>query len=147
MPIDLGPRPPEQDDVIFVVESDEVVRSALHFILDDQNETHSFAGLEPALAKAANRTPNVILLGVGMVQTNGERKLAEIAARLPGARILMVADSAGDPLAVACLTWGAHGVLGKPISFDSVRRKVDGLLRPRALSPTLLSLLPLSAAW
>jgi DNA-binding response OmpR family regulator len=147
MPIELGPLPSQQDGIIFVVESDEVVRSALHFILDDQNETHSFASLEPALANTSTRTPNVILLGIGMVLTNGERKLAEIAARLPGVRILIVADTVSDPLAVACLGWGAHGVLGKPISFDSVRRRVDGLLRPRALSPALLGLLPLSAAW
>lgn len=147
MPIDLAPLPPEQDGIIFVVESDEVVRSALHFILDDQNETHSFASLEAAFAKATSRKPNVMLLGIGMAQNNGERILAEIAVRLPSARILIVADSVSDPLAVACLKWGAHGVLGKPISFDSVRRKVDGLLQPRALSPTLLGLLPLSAAW
>ncbi len=147
MPIDLEPLHPEQDDIIFVVEDDEVIRSALHFILDDQNETHSFASLDRAFTKAASRKPNAILLGIGMVQNNGERILAEIVMRLPGTRILIVADSVNDPIAVASLKWGAHDVLGKPISFDSVRRKVDALLRPLELSPTLLGLLPLSAAW
>ncbi len=146
MPIDLEPLHPEQDDIIFVVEDDEVIRSALHFILDDQNETHSFASLDRAFTKAASRKPNAILLGIGMVQNNGERILAEIVMRLPGTRILIVADSVNDPIAVASLKWGAHDVLGKPISFDSVRRKVDALLRPLELSPTLLGLLPLSAA-
>ncbi len=51
MPIDLKPSLSEQDDIIFVVEGDEVVRSALHFILDDQNETHSFANLDQALCQ------------------------------------------------------------------------------------------------
>jgi len=147
MPIDLKPLLPEQDDIIFVVEDDEVIRSALHFILDDQNETHSFASLDQAFAKATGRKPNAILLGIGMLQNNGERILAEIVMRLPGTRILIVADSVNDPIAVASLKWGAHDVLGKPISFDSVRRKVDALLRPHELSPALLGLLPLSAAW
>ena len=147
MPIDLEPLHPEQDDIIFVVEDDEVIRSALHFILDDQNETRSFASLDRAFTKAASRKPNAILLGIGMVQNNGERILAEIVMRLPGTRILIVADSVNDPIAIASLKWGAHDVLGKPISFDSVRRKVDALLRPLELSPTLLGLLPLSAAW
>ena len=147
MPIDLEPLLPEQDDIIFVVEDDEVIRSALHFILDDQNETHSFASLDRAFTKAASRKPNAILLGIGMVQNNGERILAEIVMQLPGTRILIVADSVNDPIAVASLKWGAHGVLGKPISFDSVRRKVDALLRSHELSPTMLGLLPLSAAW
>ncbi len=147
MPIDLKPLLSEQDDIIFVVEGDEVVRSALHFILDDQNETHSFANLDQAFAKATDRTPNIVLLGIGFVQNNGERALADIAMRLPGTRILIVANSVNDPIARASLRWGAHDVLGKPITFDSVRGRVDALLQPRELSPTMLGLLPLSAAW
>ncbi len=147
MPIDLKPLLSEQDDIIFVVEGDEVVRSALHFILDDQNETHSFANLDQAFAKATDRTPNIVLLGIGFVQNNGERALADIAMRLPGTRILIVANSVNDPIARASLRWGAHDVLGKPMTFDSVRGRVDALLQPRELSPTMLGLLPLSAAW
>jgi DNA-binding NtrC family response regulator len=147
MPIDLKPLLSEQDDIIFVVEGDEVVRSALHFILDDQNETHSFANLQRAFAKAADRTPNIVLLGIGFVQNNGERALADIAIRLPGTRILIVANSVNDPIARASLRWGAHDVLGKPIAFDSVRGKVDALLERHEISPTMLGLLPQSAAW
>ena len=147
MPIDLKPSLPEQDDIIFVVEGDEVVRSALHFILDDQNDIHSFANLDQAFAKAADRTPIIMLLGIGFVENNGERALAEIAMRLPGTKILIVANSVNDPIARASLRWGAHDVLGKPISFDSVRGKVDALLDRRDISPTMLGLLPQSAVW
>jgi len=147
MPIDLKPLLPEQDDIIFVVEGDEVVRSALHFILDDRNETHSFANLDQAFAKAADREPNIVVLGIGFVENNGERALAGIAMRLPGTKILIVANSVNDPIARASLRWGAHDVLGKPISFDSVRGKVDTLLDRHEISPTMLGLLPQSAAW
>jgi len=147
MPIDLKPLLSEQDDTIFVVERDEVVRSALHFILDDRNETHSFANLEQAYTKASDRAPSLILLGIGSVQDNGERALAEIAIRLPGTRILIVANSVNDPIARASLRWGAHDVLGRPISFDSVRGKVDALLGRPEISPIMLGLLPQSAAW
>jgi len=142
MPIDLKPLLSEQDDIIFVVEGDEVVRSALHFILDDRNETHSFANLDQAFAKAAGRAPNIVVLGIGFVENNGERALAEIAMRLPGAKILIAANSVNDPIARASLRWGAHDVLGKPISFDSVRGKVDALLDHREISPTMRGLLP-----
>lgn len=147
MPIDLQPSPPEQNDVIFVIESDEVVRSALHFILDDQNETHSFGALDPAFDKAAEVTPDLVSLGIGFVKNGAERVLAEIERRFPGAKIMIVADCAHDPVAIACLKWGAHGILGKPIAFDSVCCKVDALLGRHAISPDLLGLLPLSAAW
>jgi len=142
MPIDSKALLSEQDDIIFVVEADEVVRSALHFILDDRNETHSFANLDKAFAKAADRAPNIVVLGIGFVENNGERALAEIAMRLPGTKILIVANSVNNPIARASLRWGAHDVLGKPISFDSVRGKVDAVLDRHELSPTMLGVLP-----
>jgi DNA-binding response OmpR family regulator len=152
MPIDLEPFFSEDDDIIFVVEGDEVIRSALHFILDDQNETYSFATLDLAFAKAAdlkarNSAPSLVLLGVDLLKNNGERALAEIARQLPGTRILIVANSVNDPLALTGLEWGAHDVLGKPISFDSVHRRVDAMLRRQKASPAMIGLLPPSAAW
>jgi DNA-binding response OmpR family regulator len=152
MPIDLEPLLSEDDDIIFVVEGDEVIRSALHFILDDQNETHSFANLDLAFAKVADlkarhSAPSLVLLGVDLLKNNGERTVAEVTRLLPGARILIVANSVNDPLALTGLEWGAHDVLGKPISFDSVQRRVDALLRRQKASPAMLGLLPPSAAW
>jgi len=152
MPIDLEPFLSEQDDIIFVVEGDEVIRSALHFILDDQYETHSFASLDLAFAKVAelkagDSAPSLVLLGVDLLKNSGERAVAEIAGQLSGTRILIVANSVKDPLALAGLEWGADDVLGKPISFDSVHRRVDALLRCQKASPAMLGLLPPSAAW
>lgn len=132
---------------IFVVESDEVIRSALQFILRDHYATHGFKSLEQALLMGAELTPDIVLLGVGFVQNNGEQTLAELLLRLPGTRILIVADSVNDPRARASLQWGAHDVLGKPIAIDSVRSKVDALIRRHDISPAMLGLLPQSAAW
>lgn len=145
MPIDL--ELPQEDEIIFVVEGDEVIRSALHFILDDQNETHSFASPNLALAKAMDVTPDLVLLGVDFLQDDGESALTEFARRLRGAKIMIVANSIHDPLARKGLKWGAHDVLGKPITFDSVHRRVDALLGRESMSHALLGLLPPSAAW
>jgi len=152
MPIDLSAYLREEDDIIFVIEGDEVIRSALHFIQDDQNETYSFATLGLAFAKAADLkarglAPGLVLLGVDLLKNNGERVVAGIARQLPGARILIVANSVHDALALTSLEWGAHDVLGKPISFDSVRGRVDALLRRQKTSPAMLGLLLPSAAW
>jgi len=147
MPIDLIPFPPGEDDIIFVIEADEVIRSALHFILDDHSETHSFAAIDLAYARAGDMTPDLVLLGIDFLKNDGEGAVAGIAGRLPGAKILIVANSVNDPLALKALEWGAHDVLGKPISFDSVHRRVDGLLRRQRVSPALLGLLHPSAAW
>ena len=147
MRINYEPSHSVETNRIFVVESDEVVRSALQFILDDRGDTYGYTRLDLAFAEAADLTPDIVLLGIGFVQSNGERALAAIATRWPGTKILIVADSVSDPLALAGLKWGAHDVLGKPITFDGVHGKVDALLGQRRLSTALIGLLPLSAAW
>jgi DNA-binding NarL/FixJ family response regulator len=141
-----GPSYSAKANCIYVVESDDVVRSALQFILD-RDDTRGFASLGQAIAEAPHVTPDVVLLGVGFVQTNGERLLAEIARHWPGVKILIVANSVNDRLARTSLKWGAHDVLGKPITFEGVRGKVASLLADQTITPALLSLLPQSAAW
>ena len=147
MPIDLVPFPQGEDDIIFVIEADEVIRSALHFILTDQCETHSFATLDLAFARAGDVSPDLVLLGIETLKDDGERAVAAIASRLPGVKIMIVANSVNEPLALKALEWGAHNVLGKPISFDSVHGRVNGLLRRQKISAAMMALLPPSAAW
>jgi len=125
---------------IFVVEDDEIIRSALQFMLHDENETHELASLDQAFAKGRDWKPDLILLGVSIVRARGVGVLAEIAAKTPGAKVLIVAESTDDPVGLACLKSGAHGVLGKPITIEAVRFKVDVLLGRRKLP-----IVPLSA--
>jgi DNA-binding response OmpR family regulator len=147
MRTNFEPSSPVATERIFVVESDEVVRSALQFILDDVGETRAFTDLEQAFAQAGDLAPEIVLLGIGLLRSNGACAVAEVARRWIGVRILIVANSEQDPLALAALKLGAHDVLGKPITVDGVRGKVDTLLGPKRHSPAMLGLLPLSAAW
>ncbi len=112
MPIDLEPLLTEKSGTIFVVERDEVIRSALHFILDDQNQTYSFSGVDPACAKGRIVAPDLVLLGIDFFRSDGERVLAIIKRALPGAKILMVANSENDPLARASLACGSSRCAG-----------------------------------
>jgi len=116
---------------VFVVDNDEIARAALQFILHDENETHELASLEQAFAKGAAGRPDLILLGLGIVREQGTGVLGEIAARFPGVKILLVTDLANDALAKSCLGSGAQGLLAKPLTVESVRRKVDLLLGRR----------------
>lgn len=113
---------------IFVVETDEIIRSVLKFILHNENETHALTSLEQAYAEGRKRQPDLVLLGLSIVKDEGVSVLGDMAAHLPGAKILLVADSADEPLALAGLGSGAHAVLGKPITIETVLRAADVLL-------------------
>jgi CheY-like chemotaxis protein len=113
---------------IFVVDSNEIDRAVLQFMLQDENETHELPSLDAAFVKAKDWKPNLILLGLDLVKDSGVGVLAGIASAMPGARILVVTETAADPLAQACLKSGANGLLSKPLRVESVREKVDHLL-------------------
>lgn len=113
---------------IFVVDSDEITRAALQFMLHDENETHELAGLQVAFAKGAEWEPDLLLLGLAIVLAGGTGILGEIAARLPRTKVILVAEAGQDGLAQSYLKSGAHGVIVKPLTVEFVRRKVDMLL-------------------
>jgi DNA-binding NarL/FixJ family response regulator len=110
---------------IFVIEAEQVVRTALHYILREEHEAHAFATIEEAVCQGPDGQPSVVLLGIGMVRNKGLHFLTELASWLRDAKILLVADSTSDPLALAGLKGGAHGIVGKPISTESVRNAVQ----------------------
>jgi len=117
---------------VFVVDPDEITRAALQFMLHDENETHEIGSVGQAYAKAVDWKPDVILLGVALVREHGVEVLNEIRERISGVRIAVVVDSTTDETARDSLKRGAHSLLAKPFTIESVRRKVDILLGRRA---------------
>ncbi|MGO9675429.1 MAG: response regulator transcription factor [Methylocella sp.] len=117
---------------IFVVDDDEIIRAALQFMLHDENETHEVASLDIAFAKAAEWKPDLILLAASIVRGAGVGALSQIREKIAGVKILVVVDSPKDEIARQCLSAGAHAVIAKPLTIESVRERVDVLLGRRA---------------
>ena len=115
---------------IFVVDEDEVTRAALQFMLHDEIETHELASLEAAYEKGTSwLTPDLLLIGVGILAARGLEVLDEIAGHFPKARILVVAGMDEEELALEAIKSGAaHGALVKPLRLEAVRQKVDTIL-------------------
>jgi DNA-binding response OmpR family regulator len=125
---------------VFVVDSDEVTRAALQFILHDENETHELAGLEEAFARSEGRRVDLLLLGSAIVEEKGMGVLGEAKAGLPGSKVLVVmkgaaTDASTKEFAQRCTSAGADGVLLKPFTVESVRQRVDNILGRRIAGP------------
>jgi len=110
---------------LFVVDTDEINRMALQFMLHDENETHDLPSLEAAFSKSVEWKPDLLLLGVGVIKEKGVEILETIKSRIPGVVILLVADAKDDPLNEACLQSGADALIVKPLTIEAVRKKVD----------------------
>ncbi len=113
---------------VFVVAGDDITRTVLQFMLADENETHELPGLAAAYAKAEDWKPDLLILGLEIVEAQGAAVLQEIARRLPEARIMLIAEPGQDSLAQSYLKAGAHGVMTKPFTVEGVRQKVDTML-------------------
>lgn len=116
---------------VFVVDEDEITRAALQFMLHDEVETHELPNLDAAYAKAKDWKPDVLLLGIGLVRDKGIGVLAEIRSKVTGLKIILVVDSAQDPLIRECLKNGADFTLTKPLTIEKTRQKVDMALGRR----------------
>ena len=114
---------------VFVVDSDEITRAALQFMLHDEIETHELATPEEAYEKGVDwLRPHVVLLGVSFLKQRGVALVGELAARFPNVRILIVCDKSDEAIAIEGMKAGAHGALVKPLTLEAVRKKVDTIL-------------------
>jgi len=120
---------------VFVIEADQVVRSALGYILRERHETFIFAETADALRKAARSTPDAVLVGMSILEDDGAETIGMLARKLNQAGIIVVAGSPKSPLALAGLRQGAEAIIAKPITFDGVTHAVDSVLARRGTEP------------
>lgn len=114
---------------IFVVDDDEITRTALQFMLHDEIETHELATPEEAYEKGVDwLVPNIVMLGVSYLQSRGVGLIGEMKAKWPGVLVLIVTSKAEEAIAVEGLKAGAAGAVVKPLTLEAVRKKVDTIL-------------------
>ena len=127
---------------IFLLSDDEIARAALQFMLHDDYEAHDLPDLSAAYAKASEGRPDLVLLGLEIVEARGEGVLREIAAKFPAAKIMLIASPGQDALARSYLAAGAHSVLTKPLTIEGVRRKVGIVFGHGTNAMVQLSIMP-----
>jgi DNA-binding NarL/FixJ family response regulator len=76
-----------------------------------------------------------VLLGVSFIEQRGVELVGQIVEKFPGVRILIVCDKAREGVAVEAMKAGAHGALVKPLTLESVRKKVDTILGRGGAAP------------
>lgn len=114
---------------VFVIDDDEITRTALQFMLHDEIETHELANPEEAYEKGVDwLKPHVALVGVSFLKERGVGLIGELSTKFPGVRILIVCAKSDEAMAVQGMKAGAHGTLVKPLTLETVRTKVDTIL-------------------
>jgi DNA-binding NarL/FixJ family response regulator len=112
---------------VLIVDDHPVVRRGLRVLLEVQDgiEVAGEAGDgDTALALAAARTPDVILLDLKLPGVDGIAVLAALKARESTARVLVLTSATEPALASLALRSGAAGLLYKDVDPDALVRAI-----------------------
>jgi len=110
-----------------VVDDHALVRSGLRAVLgttDDCTVVGEAGTGEEALDVAAEVAPDVVVMDLSMPGIGGVAATAELRARFPGLRVLVLTTFADDDRVRAALSAGATGYLLKDATPDDVVRAV-----------------------
>ncbi len=122
------------DEVIVIVDDDGAIREPLRFFL----ETQKFAVVEAENAEQLRKlfgSVNIalVLLDIGLPDTDGLTLLPEIVNDHPGVGIVMLTGTADLEVALDCMRKGADDYLSKPVLFDEILMVVRKVLERRRL--------------
>jgi len=117
---------------VYVVDSNDVSAMALQFMLADEMECNVYEDVQTALDWAENRPPQLILIGEALLQSDGVGIVAKFKAAIADVRLLVVCANAEAAHVKDAITAGASSAIVKPLTVETVRRKVDAQLGRRA---------------
>ena len=123
-----------RDEVIAIVDDDVAIRAPLRIFL----ETHGLAVVEAGSAEELRTLLGtariaLILLDIGLPDTDGVTLLPEIVTAHPGTAIVMLTGMADLEVALDCIRKGADDYLSKPVQFKEILLVVRKVLERRRL--------------
>ena len=123
-----------RDEVIAIVDDDVAIRAPLRIFL----ETHDLAVVEAGSAEELRTLLGtariaLILLDIGLPDTDGVTLLPEIVTAHPGTAIVMLTGMADLEVALDCIRKGADDYLSKPVQFKEILLVVRKVLERRRL--------------
>jgi signal transduction histidine kinase/DNA-binding response OmpR family regulator len=123
-----------KDEMIAIVDDDVSIREPLRIFLESHNLAVAEAGSAEELRSLLG-TGNIalILLDIGLPDTDGITLLPEITADYPGTAIVMLTGRAELEVALDCIRKGADDYLSKPVQFQEILLVVRKVLERRRL--------------
>ena len=123
-----------KEEMIAIVDDDVYIRDPLRIFL----ESHDLAVVEAESAEELRSllgTGNIalILLDIGLPDTDGITLLPEITTDYPGTAIVMLTGRAELEVALDCMRKGADDYLSKPVQFKEILLVVRKVLERRRL--------------
>jgi len=121
---------------ILLVDDHEVVRLGLKALLQRYPQFEvvgEAATAREAVDLVATLRPDVVIMDIRLPGTSGIDACAEITARFPQTRVLMLTSYAEDEMLFAAIRAGAAGYILKQIGSDDLVRALEAVARGESL--------------
>ena len=123
-----------KDEVIVIVDDDVSIRSLLRIFLESHDLAVAEAGSAEELRSLLGTTRiALILLDIGLPDTDGITLIPEIVSYHPGTAVVMLTGTADLEVALDCIRKGADDYLSKPVQFQEILLVVRKVLERRRL--------------
>jgi DNA-binding response OmpR family regulator len=118
---------------ILVIDDDPAIRKLLRVNLDDKFEVIDTGTPEEGLALAMEHNPDAILLDLRMPNFSGFELCQTFTSfsRTQLIPVYIVSGEAGAQTKEFCRELGAAGYFEKPVDFDALRARLDGIVKTR----------------
>jgi signal transduction histidine kinase len=122
------------DEVIVIVDDDATIREPLRIFLESHDLAVAEAGGAADLRNLFSTARiALILLDIGLPDTDGITLLAEIVKDHPDTAVIMLTGTADLEIALDCIRKGADDYLAKPVQFQQIFLVVRKVLERRRL--------------
>jgi len=118
---------------LLIIDDDKSIRKAFSMTLSDSYEVHSAANGKSGLSQLQKQEPDLVLLDIGLPDTDGLELLKTIKETSPETVVIMVTAFRDIKMVIEATKLGAFDYLLKPIDSHELRLTVENALENRLL--------------
>jgi DNA-binding response OmpR family regulator len=112
---------------VLIIDDDPAIVDAITTILEDMgHRVDGYCSSQEGEQAALSEDYDLILMDLRMPTKDGAAVTADVLARKPEAKILLITGHPADPLARQALDAGARGLLKKPFEIGKVLDFLSG---------------------
>lgn len=124
----------QNDEIVAIVDDDAAIREPLRFYFEEHGlPVVECAAAADLLQVMASRNVALVLLDIGLPDTDGLSLLPRIVDQYPDAAVVMLTGVADLRVALDCMRKGATDYLSKPVQFEEIFHVARKALEKRRL--------------
>lgn len=113
---------------IYIVDDDKTIREGIAMALEEDYEVKAFSSAEGAIDALRKKTPDLVLLDIGLPGINGIEALNEIRTQSPDILIIMITAYEDINTVIAAMKLGAYDYVVKPLHMEELELTIGNAL-------------------